>query len=165
MNRAEVCSFTGHRPEKLPWGNLESDLRCVLFREHLAEAVQDAYRRGYRHFITGMARGADLLFCEAALTLRENHPGVTVEAAIPFSEQPGRWSQADRARYYALLSRCDYETVVQHRYSPGCMQRRNRYLVDRASLLVAAYNGKGGGTLYTLTYALGEDVEVVVIDV
>ena len=28
----------------------------------------------------GMARGADFYFCEAVLALRENRPGVTLEA-------------------------------------------------------------------------------------
>ena len=56
-----------------------------------------------------------------------------------------------------LLDQCDLETVVQHTYTPGCMNRRNRYMVDRSSLLIAVYGGiPQGGTLNTLSYAMGK---------
>ena len=59
---------------------------------------------------------------------------------------------------------CDFETMVQRNYDRGCMLRRNRYMVDRSSLLIAAFDGSRGGTLYTATYAMKQGVEVVVID-
>lgn len=165
MNRAASCCFTGHRPEKLPWGNAEKDARCLAFKASLYAELEKAYGRGYRHFISGMARGADLYFCEAALLLRDAHPDVRIEAAIPFAAQAERWTAKDLALYTALLSRCDYESVISHSYTPGCLQRRNRYLADHSSLLIAAYNGKGGGTLYTLTYAMAQGLDVVILDV
>lgn len=164
MNPAQSCSFTGHRPEKLPWGENETDERCLRFKAVLWEALQSAFTLGYRHFISGMARGTDLYFCEAALLLRETHPELRVEAVIPFAQQAERWPEQDRARYRALLARCDLETVLQHNYSAGCLQRRNRYLVDHAQRLIAAYNGLGGGTLYTIHYAIQQERELVILD-
>ena len=68
--------------------------------------------------------------------------------------------------YRALLDRCDFETMVQHHYTAGCMARRNRYMVDRSSLLIAVYDGQPqGGTLNTLTYAMGQGIETVILDV
>ena len=46
----------------------------------------------YRHFLCGMALGCDLYFCECVLRLRQTHPDVTVEAAVPCP------SQADACR-------------------------------------------------------------------
>lgn len=43
--RQVSCSFTGHRPEKLPWGDRESDRRCRALQERLFQAVQTAYER------------------------------------------------------------------------------------------------------------------------
>ncbi len=165
MDRKESCCFTGHRPEKLPWGSRESDPRCLKLKAQLQNAVETAFSQGYRHFICGMARGTDLYFGEAVLQLRREHPEITLEAAIPFPGQADRWHKAEQARYAALLSQCNDESLVQHSYTPGCLQRRNRYLVDHASLLIAAYNGKGGGTLYTLSYAMQQGLEVVVLDI
>ena len=54
----------------------------------------------------------------------------------------------------------------QHTYTPGCMNRRNRYMVDRSSLLIAVYDGiPQGGTLNTLSYAMGKGVRTVILPV
>ena len=34
-----TCCFTGHRPEKLPWGSDESDPRCTALKKKLSDAV------------------------------------------------------------------------------------------------------------------------------
>lgn len=44
--------------------------------------------------------------------------------------------------------------MVSDTYSPACMQRRDRYMVDHAMLLIAAFDGTAGGTRYTVEYAL-----------
>lgn len=166
MDRTVSCCFTGHRTNRLPWQDRETDPRCLSLKSRLQAEVEGAYRRGYRHFLCGMAQGADLYFCEAVLALRDRHPEITIEAAIPFVDQARRWPEADQLRRETLLDRCNYETVVQHHYTAGCMARRNRYMVDRSSLLIAVYDGQPhGGTLNTLTYAMRQGVETVILDV
>lgn len=165
MERETTCCFTGHRPDKLPWRDDEKDPRCVALKERLTAAVEEAYDKGMRHFICGMARGADFYFCEAVLALRERRPGVTVEAALPCEEQAARWKERDRNRYFSLVAQCDYETMVQHHYDKGCMLRRDRYMVDRSSMIIAVYGGVLGGTMYTLAYAMKKGLEVNVLDV
>ena len=54
-----TCCFTGHRPEKLPWGSDETDPRCTALKRKLYDALEAAYDEGMRHFICGMARGCD----------------------------------------------------------------------------------------------------------
>lgn len=159
------CCFSGHRPDKLPWGSDETDPRCLALKERIRAEVERAYDEGYRHFICGMARGADFYFCEAVLELRDQRPGVTVEAAIPCEEQAAHWSERDRDRYFRLVGLCDFETMVQHRYDRGCMLRRNRYMVDHASRLIAAYDGTLGGTMYTITYANRKGLEVILLNI
>lgn len=165
MNRETTCSFTGHRPEKLPWRGDESDPRCLALKERLAAAVEDAYDRGMRHFLCGMARGADFYFCDAVLELRERRSGVTLEAVIPCEEQAARWSERERERWFSLVERCDGETMLQHHYDKGCMLRRNRYLVDHSSMLIVVYDGMLGGTMYTLSYAMKRGLETVILEV
>ncbi len=156
--RDKTCSFTGHRPEKLPWGMDERDGRCLALKEKLRAAVEAAYDEGMRHFICGMARGCDLYFAEAVLELRSQREGVTLEAAVPCPTQADSWPEKDRARYHALLDACDLETMVQNHYTPGCMLRRNRYMVDHCALVIAVYDGQRGGTRRTLEYAMKQGV-------
>lgn len=158
--RAVSCCFTGHRPAKLPWGYNESDERCLLLKRRIADAAEAAYEEGYRHFICGMAQGCDLYFCETVLALKAEHPGVTVEAAVPCPTQADAWPPEQQTQYRRLLEACDFETMVSARYTPSCMQRRDRYMVDHASLLIAVYDGSPGGTRYTVEYAMRRGVPV-----
>ena len=142
MDPAVTCCFSGHRPARLPWGRNEADPRCLALKARLDQALEEAHRQGFRHFLCGMAQGADLYFCQAVLDLRQRHPEVTLEAAIPFAGQADHWSAADQRRRMTLLDQCDLETMVQHTYTPGCMNRRNRYMVDLKYPLLR--HGQGG---------------------
>ena len=165
MERENTCCFTGHRPDKLPWGADEADPRCAGLKARLAQAVEEAYRAGFRHFLCGMAMGGDLYFAEAVLALRGRCPDLTLEGVRPCESQADRWPEAERARYQGILDRCDFETLVQHRYDRFCMMRRNRYMVDRSSRLIAVYNGvPKGGTAQTLLYAMKKGLYVQILD-
>ena len=144
--RQAACCFTGHRPGKLPWRYNEEDLRCVSLKARIADAVEAAYQEGFRHFLCGMALGCDLYFCECVLRLRQMHPDVTVEAAVPCPSQ---------------AAACVFEPLVSACYTPACMQRRDRYMVDHAALLIAAFDGSPGGTRYTVEYAMRRGLEIV----
>ena len=159
--RQSACSFTGHRPGKLPWRYDEADPRCLALKRRITDAVELAYEQGFRHFLCGMAMGCDLYFCEAVLALREHHPDVTVEAAIPCPTQADAWPPAQRERYDRLVAACDFETMVSGQYTSTCMLRRDRYMVDHASLLIAAFDGTSGGTRYTVEYALNQGLAIV----
>ena len=161
MEHGKSCCFSGHRPSKLPWGYDELDPRCVEFKEKLSAVIGAVYDSGIKHFICGMAEGCDLYFAETVLALKKNYPHITLEAAIPCPSQADGWSEKQKARYRDILRRCDYETVVQQSYTPGCMQRRNRYMVDHASLLIAVNDGVRGGTRSTIEYAFRRGVNVL----
>ncbi len=161
LEREKTCCFTGHRPEKLPWGADEGDSRCAALKRKLRDAVEAAYDEGMRHFICGMARGCDFYFAELVLALKREREDVTLEAAIPCPSQADGWTAADRARWRAIVKASDMETMVQDHYGPGCMQRRNRYMVDHSALVIAVYDGTSGGTRQTLEYALRRKVPFV----
>ena len=159
------CCFTGHRPQGLPWGQNEEDPRCLRVKEELRARLEGLYECGYRHFICGMAVGCDMLFAESVLALKETHPDVSLEAAVPCGSQPDRWTRALRERYNRLLDGCDKVTVLQVEYSPDCMMRRNRYMVDRSSAILAVYSGRPGGTMNTLLYARRQGLKSIVIEI
>ncbi len=164
IESGRTCCFTGHRPDKLPWGDDETDPRCAALKDGLRREIRALYCRGYRHFISGMAMGCDLYFAEAALELRDSLPGLTVEGAVPCPTQADRWPEGQRRRWRSILDRCDLETVVQQHYDRYCMHRRDRYLVDRAAAVLAVFDGTPGGTQYTLNYAMDKGLDILLLD-
>jgi uncharacterized phage-like protein YoqJ len=160
-----TCCITGHRPQSLPWGFYEDDARCLAVRAELCSAISELYGRGFRRFITGMALGVDMMFAEAVLdTLPPD--GVLLTAAIPFPGQPDRWPPRERERYRALLERCGERHTLSEAYGNGCMQKRNRWMVDRSGVVVAVWNGRlRGGTYQTLSYARRAGREVLIVPV
>lgn len=165
MEKSVSCCFTGHRPEKLPWGFYERDARCIRLKFRIEQMVEQVYQEGIRHFICGMAQGSDLYFGEAVLKLRKRYPDVTLEAARPCETQAKHWKRQEQNRYQNILEQCNYETMVQHSYTPGCMQRRNRYMVDHADVVIAVYNGEPkGGTAQTLAYARKQQRKIYILE-
>ena len=163
INPDNSCSFTGYRPEKLPWGDDESAPRCEILKENLICTVLQAIQLGKQHFLCGMARGSDLYFCEAVIFLRKRYPGITIEAAIPHKAQAIKWHTQEQERYNQLKNQCDLLTFVSDEYSSSCMMRRNRYMVKNSSLLISVYDGKPGGTHNTVKYARKRGLEIIEI--
>ena len=156
-----VCTFTGHRSAKLPWGYNEDAPACRELKQRIYDTAEAVYSAGFHTFICGMAEGCDLYFCEAVLALRDEHPEIRIEAAVPFPGQADRWPADQRKRYERLLEACDERTLIRPEYTAGCMMERNRYMVDHADLIIACYDGKSGGTLNTLRYALEKGIEIL----
>lgn len=88
---------------------------------------------------------------------------ITLESAIPCETQASRWSEELRDRYFDIASKCNKETLIQSRYTPDCMQNRNRYMVDQADVILAVWDGKPGGTGKTVRYARDQGKPVKVI--
>ena len=156
-----ACTFTGHRSAKLPWGYNEDAPACRELKQRIYDTAEAVYSAGFHTFICGMAEGCDLYFCEAVLALRDEHPEIRIEAAVPFPGQADRWPADQRRRYERLLEACDKRTLIRPEYTAGCMMERNRYMVDHADLIIACYDGKSGGTLNTLRYALEKGVQIL----
>lgn len=163
--KEKTCAFTGHCPQKLPFGLNEEDARCTALKEELRkQTINLIENENVTHFISGMALGTDLMAAEIVLDLKVSYPGITLESAIPCETQAVKWTVSQRERYYDIAAQCDKETMLQSHYTPDCMDKRNRYMVDHADFILAVWNGKPSGTGRTVTYARGKNRTVIVID-
>ena len=157
------CAFTGHRPQKLPFGFDETDPRFLAFYGRLEEAIDTLIAQGYRHFLSGGALGMDMWAAEIVLDRRRANPGIELEMVSPFDGQARRWSPELRARHDLLLQQADIVTATGHNFSANCLTRRNRYLVSNADLLLAAYDGLPGGTAETIAMAKALGIPVRIL--
>ena len=156
-----ACCFTGHRPESLPDRGNEEKRGMRELGALLEAAVFRALDEGITLFYAGGARGFDTLAAETVLRLGENNPEVRLCLALPGQDQAQDWPEGDQLRYEAILSaageRVWYAADV---CSPDSMRKRNRYLVDHSTRCIAYLKRMHGGTLYTVNYALENDVPV-----
>lgn len=157
------CAFTGHRPHKLFFLAGEESAACEDLKARLRDMIRMLVWEGYSHFITGGAQGVDMYAAEIVLELRRQYPWIVLELAVPYEGQASRWSYQEQARYARIMAQADIVTYVHHSYSKEAAFDRNRYMVDQADLLVAAYNGRPGGTAMTIDYAKRTGVPVTCI--
>jgi uncharacterized phage-like protein YoqJ len=149
---SDTACFTGHRripPDTVP-----------EVQEQLREAVKAAWDQGYRRFLCGGALGFDTLAALAVLSLREMHREIQLVLVLPCADQARYWSEKDRQARASILQAADLVVTLQEHYDPGCMHRRNLYLVDHASLCICLLTQLSGGTLNTVRYAVRKDLRI-----
>ena len=155
-----TCAFSGHRPEKLPWREDESDPRCLALKIQMERQLRALCQEGFLRYLCGMARGTDLYYLEALKSLREEYP-LTIEAVVPCPSQSSAWPREEQLRYLRGLDVCDRTIVLEERYSDGCMLRRNRYMVEHADILMTVFDGSPGGTAATVRSARSRGLRIV----
>lgn len=143
--KSKTACFTGHRnipPEELP-----------MVIKRLKEAVSACIKNGYRYFGSGGARGFDLEAAMAVLELKKVYPDIKLILVLPCREQTRGWSATDVQKYEWIKARADKVVYTSEHYYNGCMQKRNRHLVDHSSLCICYYTRQRGGTAFTVDYA------------
>ena len=156
-------AFTGYRPQKMPFGFDETDERCIDFKNRLRNTIENFIWQGYRHFISGGAMGMDMYAAEIVQELKSKSPAIILEMVSPYDEQAAKWQPALRQRHDALFNQADIVTATGHEYTKSCIFSRNRYLVNNADMLLAAFDGQPGGTEMTIRYARQQGIQVCCI--
>lgn len=148
-----TCCFTGHRV--LPMEGRER------IRERLEAAITGLIQRGYHIFCAGGALGFDTMAAQTVLRLKAAYPQIRLCLFLPCKDQTRRWSEEDCVVYNAILAQADEVRYVSERYFSGCMQKRNRALVDASSVCVCCLTEETGGTAYTVKYAQRKGLEII----
>jgi len=155
--RTNCCCFTGHRPEKMNLSELE-------VRKRLGNAILQAMQDGYTSFISGMAPGVDVIAAEIILRLRIENPKLRLVCAMPYKGFGRRWKGGWSERMQNVLAQADEVEYVCDTSSRSSYQRRNEFMVDHSSRVIALYNGTKGGTKNTIDYAHKKGVPCIIID-
>mgnify|MGYP004596036957 CR=1 FL=1 len=143
--KCRTACFTGHR--ELPTDDLPE-----IFKR-LEDTLVKLIEQGYRYFGAGGALGFDTLAAQVVLRLRERYPQIRLILVLPCRIQTRGWSQADIDIYEEIKRRADKVTYTSESYFRGCMQKRNRHLVDNSSVCICYLTKPTGGTAYTVDYA------------
>ena len=134
VNTAKTVAVTGHR---------------VIYPDFDGEKVEklfnDLILKGFDTFLVGMALGFDTE-CFHILEKIRKEKQIKIIACIPCKTQSQKFTFKQKEEYDRMLSVADEKVFVSEEYSKSCMQKRNQFMVDRASVVVAYIKRDFGGT-------------------
>lgn len=162
MHTNYAISLTGHRV----WQNDKSKLDpTAKDRDEAYDMSRPAYRNIQQHLediieeslknhptITcrsGMALGADTLWAEAIVKMKEKYPDrIRFAADIPSLYQASQWKMKSKKRWLELLQQADEvnDWNSGEPYKKGCEEIRNQNMIKRCDTLIAVFDGSKGGT-------------------
>ncbi len=134
-----ACVFTGHR-------ELGEDFSARKLRVEIENLIKD----GVTDFYNGMAKGFDLAAASAVLRLKKKYPQIKLIACIPCYEQEKYFNEKDKKTYVSALKKADEKIILAPAYYRGCMQVRDRYMAERAQVMIAYCKKREGGAAYTV---------------
>lgn len=150
--KEKTCCFSGHRA-------LPADTALIEVR--LEEQIRHLINLGITDFCAGGALGFDTLAARTVLKLKREYETLRLILVLPCPEQAQKWSSKDKVIYEDIKSRADEVIYSSDAYYKGCMQRRNRYMVDRSSYCICYMTRQRGGTKLTTEYCAKKGVYAI----
>jgi uncharacterized phage-like protein YoqJ len=133
------CVFTGHR-------TLEEDFSPKKLKKEIKALIE----QGVDVFYNGMAMGFDLLAAETVLSFKKKYPQIKLIACIPCYKQEKSFPERDKKRYVEILKKVDEKVLLAEEYYRGCMQVRDKYMAERADVMIAYCKKTTGGAAFTV---------------
>lgn len=160
--RKTVC-FTGHRPEKIPFGESAGakleDLGGAVYSK-----IYEAAEHGYDTFLSGMQRGMDLWAAEQVVKLRSLFPNLKLYCISPYRGELNQRKDGDFTEYERVMEQSNGIIYVSEHYHKGAYNMRNQFMVDHSSLLIGAVLDYRSGTGLTIKYARARGIALDIID-
>lgn len=147
------CCFSGHRIIRYEDKDLISHNLPVL--------LERLYQEGINTFIAGGALGFDTIAAFEVIKLRNKYSDVRLILALPCKNQAAKWGSVQKKQYSEILNSADEVLYISENYLPGCMQKRNRFMVDNCATVIVYIQNASSGTGYTTKYALANEREVI----
>lgn len=153
--KTHTCTFTGHRPERL-------EIPENIVKKWLQEQINKAVSDGYDRFISGMQRGVDLWAAESVLKLKSEGKNIKLIAACAFigMDSGKGWDDKWRDVYKNILVHADEVYYIGEKPGKAAFLKRDDWMVDHSSRLIAVYNDAPGGTKHTIDRAEKQGLEV-----
>lgn len=149
----KTCCFSGHRIIR------RKDKGIIS--HNLPRLLEKLYQDGINTFIAGGALGFDTIAAAEVINLRNKYSDVRLILALPCKDQTAKWSAEQKKQYAEILNSADDILYVSENYLPGCMQKRNRFMVDNCMTVIIYLHNVSSGTGYTTKYALDSERKVI----
>lgn len=153
-----TCFFTGHRI-------ISPNDRYTISDKLKEMCIKLITQFNVTDFITGGALGFDTIAAVEVLKLKIQYPHIRLHLYLPCINQTEKWKNRDVKLYDQIKEKADEVRYISTlSYLPGCMQMRNRAMVNDAYYGIAYCKDTSSGTYSTVKYARQKDRNIVIID-
>lgn len=156
-----IIAFTGHRPTKIGGYDPNNPLRSAIIKDLTSEIRAAQIVHPNLKLISGGALGIDQDVANIAITYK-----IPFILACPCYNMDSKWPVSSQKEFRRIADAAE-EVVYVHNgpyNGPGCLQKRNEWMVDHCDELIAVWDGSTGGTHNCVKYAAGERVKIYRID-
>ncbi|MCR5803192.1 MAG: DUF1273 domain-containing protein [Clostridia bacterium] len=153
----KTCCFTGHKPEKI-----KEDIDVI--KANLRKEIMKAIDLGYDTFISGMADGVDVWAAETVLDIKKEKDDIKLICAVAYNGTEKNRTPEKQEKFHDILRRADGTEYMNRKYAPWVFFARDEWMIDRASYVIAVFNGTRGGTEHTLKYAAEKERKIVYVN-
>ncbi len=159
--KSSVC-FSGYRPKKFDFPLDKQNENFNKMKKNLKSIIIDLIEKGYETFYIGMAEGFDIISGEILLECEEQfNKTLDIQCVLPYLDFFDNFSDDWKKRGSSLIDETNRVKIINMNYAQGVFYERNRFMVDNSSVLVCYYDGKKGGTKYTVDYAKKNNLEII----
>jgi uncharacterized phage-like protein YoqJ len=159
-DKERTLCFSGHRPESLP--NVDGLER--LIKSYITTEIAVAINEGFNTFIMGGSRGIDLWAGLAIIDAKHRVPEIRLVAALPYFCGEHRYADHERFDYGYILETCDSVLYASDSYTKDCMKRRNLFMIENSSRIIAFVKNSRSGTGQTIRLAEKAGLDTRVYD-
>ena len=143
------CCITGHRQT-----GISHTAVCSAIRELTLAAIAD----GANHFYMGCSWGVDLIAGQVWSDMLLDWTAVKPCADHGVSV----WSEVMMEYRDRIISNAQEIETLRERYEPGCLNDRNKWMVDHSEIVMGIFDGRRrGGTKHCLSYARRQGKRVI----
>jgi uncharacterized phage-like protein YoqJ len=148
-------ALTGHRPNKLAGYDLTHPFYVALqlWLERIIRTGLAQHPHLTLH--SGLALGADTVWSQAILAMRERFPDrIAFVAEVPVMTQSSQWpAKRDTQFWQKQIDSADLVNVYAEIYTPRAMQLRNEGMIRASQQILAVWDGSTGGTGHAVRFA------------
>jgi uncharacterized phage-like protein YoqJ len=163
-----ACAFTGHDLSLMDYGYNEEEPLCVMTKQAMKSQMLALYDSGVNTFYSDCELGVGLWGAELALELMGEHPDIELICVIPYEEQPRRWHECFRDRYYTVLEKSTYNELISTQLTDKSYRQCGKFLVDHAEHLIAVCENDKVVCMeiaaYTVAYAKRKGRQIIYIN-
>lgn len=170
FDRSRTICFTGHREKSIADYRNNPHLRLhtlAAVRLMLYRYIDMAVESGYDTFISGLAEGTDLWAADYVLCLKKSNPNIRLIGVMPYLKHSKYFSPSYRETLKNAELNADlllstemnpdmvYGSAAYTNRSPDLYRRRNYFMADNSSAVIAFFNTDSfrSGTAQTVSYA------------